>query len=163
MNLPPYIAYPSLSDEKIALRQVLVSDIQDLIAISFYDSIQAQTVEEATEMQQKIDRDYTNGNSIHWGIIDKSTNKIIGTCGYYRGFENGIGELGCVLLPQFRAQGFMTAAMRLAIDFGLNTIRLERLKAITTKQNVKAIKLLERLHFTKISDLQDDEVEYDLK
>ncbi|MDF2478780.1 MAG: family acetyltransferase [Sphingobacterium sp.] len=26
--------------------------------------------------------------------------------GYYRGFENASGELGCVLLPQFRGQGF---------------------------------------------------------
>lgn len=30
--------------------------------------------------------------------------------GYYRGFENASGELGCVLLPQFRGQGFMTSA-----------------------------------------------------
>jgi ribosomal-protein-alanine N-acetyltransferase len=162
MRLPPYNIYPNLSDDKIALHQVLASDIQDLIVISYYDSIQAKTMEEATEMQQKIDKDYAAGNSIHWGIIDKSTNKIVGTCGYYRGFDNGIGELGCVLLPQFTGQGFMTVAMQLAIDFGLNTIGLKRITAITTKQNNKAIQLLERLLFTKIADLQADAVEYEL-
>jgi ribosomal-protein-alanine N-acetyltransferase len=56
------------------------------------------------------------------GIADNLTNKIIGTCGYYRGFEKGAGELGCVLLPQHRGQGYMTSALLLAIEFGLNTI-----------------------------------------
>lgn len=163
MKLPPYDFYPSISDEKIMLRQILASDIQDIIEISFYDSIQAKTIEEATEMQKKIDNDYRNGNSIHWGILDKTTNNIVGTCGYYRGFNKGIGELGCVLLPQYRGHGFMSLAMQLAINFGLNTIGLMRVKTITTEQNDKAIKLLERLSFIKISNLQNNEVEYELR
>lgn len=163
MKLPPYDIYPSISDEKIVLRQILASDIQDLIEISFYDSIQAKTIEEATEIQKKIDNDYKTGNSIHWGIVDKATNNIVGTCGYYRGLGKGVGELGCVLLPQYRGQGFMSQAMQLAINFGLKTIGLMRVKAITTKQNGKAIQLLERLNFIKIADLQDDEIEYELK
>jgi ribosomal-protein-alanine N-acetyltransferase len=162
MKLPPYDIYPSISDEKIVLRQILTSDIQDVIEISFYDSIQAKTIEEATEMQNKINKDYDTGNSIHWGIIDKATNNIVGTCGYYRGLDKGIGELGCVLLPQYRGQGFMSLAMQLAIKFGLNTIGLKRIKAITTKQNDKAVKLLDRLNFIKIKDLLDDEIEYEL-
>ena len=161
MKLPPFDIYPSLSDDKVLLRQVLTSDIQDLIVISYYDSVQAKTIEQATEMQQKIDMDYMNANSIHWGIIDHSTNKTLGTCGYYRGFDQGIGELGCVLLPQYIGQGFMTAAIQLAIDFGLTTIGLKRITAITTKQNLKAIQLLQRLNFTKIADLKDDDVQYE--
>ena len=163
MKLPPYDIYPSISDEKIVLRQILASGIKDVIEISFYDSIPAKTIEEATEMQQKIDKDYETGNSIHWGIVDKTTNNIVGTCGYYRGFDEGIGELGCVLLSQYRGQGFMSHAMQLAINFGLNTIGLKCVKAITTKQNDKAVKLLDRLNFIKIADLQDDEIEYELR
>ncbi|HLF51527.1 GNAT family protein [Flavobacterium sp.] len=163
MKLPPYHIFPNISGDKISLRQILPSDIKDLIAISFYDSIQATTLEQAAAMQDKINKDYNDGNSIHWGIVDKATNKIIGTCGYYRGLDKGNGELGCVLLPQFRGLGFMTQAMQLAIDFGLNKIRLKRVWAITTKQNIKAIQLLERLNFIKIADLQDDEIEYELK
>lgn len=163
MKLPPYDIYPSISDEKIALCQILTSDIQDVIEISFYDSIPAKTIEEATEMQKKINKDYETGNSIHWGIVDKMTNNLVGTCGYYRGLDKGIGELGCVLLPQYRGQGYMSHAMQLAINFGLNTIGLKRVKAITTKQNDKAIKLLDRLNFIKIAHLQDGEIEYELR
>lgn len=163
MSVPPYDKFPSISDDKIMLRQIQFSDINDLIEISFYDAIQATTLKQATEMQTKINEDYTNGNSIHWGIADKLTNRIVGTCGYYRGLDKGEGELGCVLLPQFRGQGYMTSAMLLAIEFGLNRIGLKRIWAITTKQNVKAIKLIEKLNFIKIADLDNNEVEYKLR
>ena len=163
MRLPPFDKFPSVSDDKILLRQIQFSDINDIIEISFYDSIQATTLTQAIEMQTKINVDYSNGNSIHWGIADKLTNKIIGTCGYYRGLDKGEGELGCVLLPQYRGQGFMTSAMLLAIEFGLNNVGLKRIWAITTIQNEKAIKLIDKLNFIKIADLDDNEVEYELK
>ncbi|HKO76752.1 MAG TPA: GNAT family protein [Flavobacterium sp.] len=163
MKLPPYDIFPIITGDKISLREIVSEDIEDLIEISFYDSIQATTFQEAAEMQAKINKDYLDGNSIHWGIADNSTNKIIGTCGYYRGLDQGAGELGCVLLPQYRGQGFMNSAMLLAIEFGINNIELKRVWAVTTKQNKKAIKLLENLNFSKIADLDDDEIEYELK
>ena len=163
MRLPPYDKFPSISDDKILLKEIQFSDINDIIEISFYDAIQATTLTQAIEMQAKINVDYNNGNSIHWGIADKLTNKIIGTCGYYRGLDKGEGELGCVLLPQYRGQGYMTFAMLLAIEFGLKNIGLKRIWAVTTKQNEKAIKLIENLNFIKIADLDDNEVEYELR
>jgi ribosomal-protein-alanine N-acetyltransferase len=87
MNLPPYDLFPSLSNDRILLRQVLTSDVEEIIEISFYDCIQAKTLQEAMEMQGKIDKDYFEGNSLQWCIVDKSTNKIVGTCGYCRGFN----------------------------------------------------------------------------
>lgn len=162
MKLPPYATFPSISDDKIALRQIQFSDIIDIIEISFYDAIQAATLTQAIEMQAKINTDYSNGNSIHLGIAEKLTNKIIGTCGYYRGLDKGEGELGCVLLSQYRGQGYMTFALLLAIEFGQNNIGLKRIWARTTKQNEKAIKLIEKLNFIKIADLDDNEVEYEL-
>ena len=154
--------FPTLKGDRILLRQILPEDIKDIIEISFYDAIQANTAAQAAEMQAKIHQDYLDGNSIHWGIVNQLTGKIVGSCGYYRGFNQGAGELGCVLLPQYQSQGYMSAAMLLAIDFGLNTIGLKRIWAITTRQNTNAIKLLERLGFIKIADLDDDEVEYQL-
>lgn len=138
MKPPPYTIFPNITDERISLRQIRATDIKDLIEVSFYDAVQATSVLIATEMQAKINSDYFDGNSIHWGVADKLTNNIVGTCGYYRGFENGEGELGCVLLPQYRGKGYMTSAIQLAIDFGFNTIGLKRIWAITTQQNDKA-------------------------
>ena len=87
---------------------------------------------------------------------------MVGTCGYYRGFEQGAGELGCVLLSQYRGQGLMNSALELAITFGLQTMNLKRIWAATSPQNKKAIQLLERLGLKKTRDTEDREVEFDL-
>lgn len=162
MKLPPYDTFPSISDDNISLRKIQFSDINDIIEISFYDAIQATTLTQAMEMLAKINMDYSSGNSIHWATADKLTNKIIGTCGYYRGLDKGEGELGCVLLPQYCGQGYMTFALLLAIEFGQNNIGLKRIWARTTKQNEKAIKLIEKLNFIKIADLDNNEIAYEL-
>lgn len=65
-----------------------------MLKFRFYDIIQAKTEQAAAAMQTKINSDYIEGNSIHWGIADKATNKIVGTCGYNRGLDKGVGEPG---------------------------------------------------------------------
>lgn len=154
--------YPELSDERILLRRVETKDIPALVSISFYDGIQATDVAIAMAMQERIDQDIRNGNSLHWCIIDRLSGEIVGTCGYYRGLESKEGELGCVLLSPFRGKGFMSHAMGLAIKFGRTTLGLSRIWAVTTKGNLPAIKLLERLNFMKTADLNGDEVVYEL-
>lgn len=161
MTLLQYDNFPNITSDRVSLRQVLDTDIPELIEISFYDAIQAESIEQAAEMQAKINSDYTSGDSIHWAIVDNTTHKIVGTCGYYRGFKQGEGELGCVLLSHYKGKGYMTEAMALAIDFGMNTIGLKRIWAATSKQNTKAIQLLERLDFKKMGEL-DDEIEFEL-
>lgn len=161
MKTPPYKNYPIISNDRISLRQIHNSDISDIIEISFYDAIQATTLQQAIEMNSKIHQDYIYGNSIHWGIIDNITKNIVGTCGYYRGFDKAEGELGCVLLPKYRKQGYMISAMLLMIDFGIKEIGLNRIWAITNQQNERAIKLLETSNFIKIRELDEFEVEYE--
>lgn len=161
-NQPPYERFPTLLNEFITLREIKESDLSLIREISYYDAIQAQTIEQAQEMQEKIMQDYSNGNSIHWGIIDNSKNIIVGTCGYYRGFKDMAGELGCVLLPASRGSGYMVSAMQLAIDFGLEQMKLKRIWAVTSPANEKAIKLLMRLNFKEIKKLSDDELQFEL-
>ena len=74
MKLPPYNSFPNITGDTISLRQITTADIKDLVEISFSDSVQATSEQEAIEMQAKINKDYFDGNSIHWGIsgqIDK--------------------------------------------------------------------------------------------
>jgi [ribosomal protein S5]-alanine N-acetyltransferase len=161
MNLPPYNNFPVLKDVRITLRSLQPADIRHLVEISFYDSVVASSYKQAMEMNDKINRDYETGNSIHWGIAESSTNRIAGTCGYYRGFDKQSGELGFVLLPQYRGKGYMAAALALAVDFGFTCIGLERIWAVTDRQNLNAVKLLEGLHFKKVAE-RGDEVEFEL-
>ena len=158
MKLPPYTEYPKMTSGRLLLRRINPEEISQLLPISFYDGKAAATEAEALLMLERIDKDYLNGNSIHWGIEEKASGRLTGTCGFYRGFKNASGELGCVLLPEYRGKGFMTEAMRLSIDFGFRRIGLEKIFAVTSKNNSAAIRLLERLSFSKRKKIQEEVV-----
>lgn len=161
MNLPPYTTFPICTGMNVIIRQVVDSDIENIIDISFYDGFKASSKEQASQMLARINQDYLAGNSIHWAIIDKQIDKIVGTCGYYRGFEGEAGELGCILIPQYEGKGLMTEALKLAIDFGTDIMGLKRIFAITNNYNSKAKQLLHRLNFKKRAESDNDEIEYE--
>ncbi|MES2512772.1 MAG: GNAT family N-acetyltransferase [Bacteroidota bacterium] len=163
MSLPPYLVFPVITSDKIILREVSEADLKDILEIQFYDGVAADTMEEGKEMLAKINRNYRDGDSIHWGIADQATNQLVGTLGYYRSFKENTGELGCVLLAQFRGQGFMSRAMELVINYGFSTMQLDRIIAITTTHNAAAVKLLEGLGFFKTRYLEDNEVKFEVK
>lgn len=54
MKLPPYSEFPIVSGDHLLLRQIMPTDLFDLIEICFYDSIQATTLMQATELLLKI-------------------------------------------------------------------------------------------------------------
>jgi len=159
--LPPFDEFPVLASDRILMRQIIASDAKDILEIAVYDGIRASDVADAITMQNKIDINYAEGDSVHWGIIDRQTNATVGTCGYYRGFAGNTGELGCILLPQFRGMGYMSEAFTLAIEFGLNIMKLDKVIAITTADNIKARRLLELLQFILVSESGDAKLTYE--
>jgi ribosomal-protein-alanine N-acetyltransferase len=158
-NFPPYKNFPMLSSNHIVLRQVINADAYEIMDISYYDGIQASNPNEAIEMQEKINQDYLQGNSIHWGIVDAQSSKLVGTCGYYRGFVNNTGELGYVLKPSFQGKGYMSNALKKAIEFGINIIGLQKIIAITEKSNIKSQNVLKGLNFV-LEGEQNDYITY---
>lgn len=148
MNLPPYSTFPELRSEKLLLREAVMEDIPGLLEALTYDGKAAQTLEEGTQIIHKINRNYLDGESVNWVIEEQETNQLIGFVGYYRGFENGIGEIGFVLKEQFRGKGFMSQALSLAVDFGINRMRLSQVRAFTKPDNEKSIAVLKRNGFS---------------
>ncbi len=161
--LPPYRNFPTFTADHVRLRAIRPDDLEDIVEISFYDGRKAKTAEDALKMLDKINADYQRGDSINWGITTKEEDAIVGTCGYYRGFANGTGELGFVLKSAFRGKGYMSAAVKAAAEFGLQKMGLQRVIAITGNQNTKAIQVLERAQFFKTKELEDDYSEYEYR
>lgn len=154
MNIPPFNTFPQLKTEKLLLREVLRTDIPNLLEILTYDGKTAETLEEGIEIINRIHQNYLDGNSINWGIEDLKTRQLIGFIGYYRGFENGIGELGFILKSEFRGLGFMSPALALATEFGLNQMQLKQVIAFTKPDNEKAIMVLKRNQFLPENEME---------
>ena len=151
INRPPYNIFPKLESESIIMREVISTDFADILTITTYDGILAKSTQDVEKIYNKINNDYQHGNSISWGITTKNNNEIIGTCGYYRGFDKETGELGFILKEEYRAKGYMSQAVKNVVEFGLIVIQLKRIIAITSDTNFNTIKLLERLNFVKVS------------
>ena len=147
MNLPPYISFPELRTGNLLLREVRQSDIPDLLEILTYDGKSAGTLDQGIEIIRKIDQNYREGDSVNWVIENQETHELIGFIGYYRGFENGIGELGFILKTAFRGLGFMSPSLSATVEFGLQQMKLKEITAYTKPDNEKAIAVLERNGF----------------
>lgn len=147
MNLPPFEVFPELQDERIRLREARESDVLSLLEILTYDGKPAETLEEGMNNLSRIDQNYLDGDTVNWVVEQIETKEPVGFVGYYRGFKNGTGELGCVLKTEFRGKGFMSPALRLAAEFGIEQMKLEQVIALTRPNNEKAIILLNRNGF----------------
>lgn len=94
MKLPPYDKFPEIISAAIVLRQVQVEHIKDLVVISFYDSRQALSAEDAIDMHHKINRDYQKVPPYIGALLKKPQIKLLGQpdiiAGLKRALENWV-------------------------------------------------------------------------
>ena len=146
----PFTTVPVLTNDHVTLRALTLDDMPFVREISFYDSVAATTDEEAAGMLQRIQGDVARGTSLHWGICLAGSDAVVGTCGFYRGFANGVGEIGYVLREAYRGRGIATAALRLVVAFGLDVMRLRSVVAYTSPKNEASRAVLARLGFRQV-------------
>lgn len=91
----------------------------------------------------------------------KDNGNKIGTCGIYdRDTLDGV-DLGYALLPEYEQLGYATEAATAVIDIAKNQFKIGSIKAITTHENVDSQKVLNKLNFKYIKDIEmegDDEI-----
>jgi [ribosomal protein S5]-alanine N-acetyltransferase len=94
-------------------------------------------------------------------IITKSENKKIGGVGIFEREGLEVVDIGFSLLEEFEGKGYAYEAAQKVKSIGMNEFGLEKLSAITTKDNLSSQKLIERLglKFKKYVTLPDDEEE----
>ncbi|AEA45465.1 GNAT family N-acetyltransferase [Fluviicola taffensis] len=147
MNLPPFSVFPELQSEQVFLRETKQADVPNLLEILTYDGKVAESLKEGIRIMERIHQNYLDRDTVNWVIEDRVTHQPVGFVGYYRGFKDGIGELGCILKEEFRGKGFMFPSLLLAAEFGINYMKLNQVIAITSSENEKAIALLNRNSF----------------
>lgn len=147
--------FPVLETRRLRLRAIKAAEAPTLTDISYYDGKAARSPGEAMDMLRRIHEDYEAGQTIHWGLELKAEARLIGTCGFYRGFAHQEGEIGYVLLPAYRGQGLMREAVRAVLDYGFREMGLYRIVAYTSHDNVASIRLLQETGFDRALDRPD--------
>lgn len=89
-------------------------------------------------------------NWVKWDIILKSSDQVIGSCGFHNWEkDHERAELGYILKEDFRRQGYMTEAIKSVVDYGFTTMNLNRIEAFISPDNTPSLSIVERLMFTK--------------
>lgn len=159
--LPPFEIFPELRSDRISLNEMKLEHLEHVREMLYYDGEPAHNDAAAMAMIKRIEGDYQAGSTVNWLIIDLATQEPIGSIGYYRGFEEMVGEIGFVLKEQFHGKGYMSEALKLVVEFGEKTLDLDRIIAITKPENKPAIRLLERGGFRYIEVFEEVYVEYE--
>ncbi|ANE51960.1 GNAT family N-acetyltransferase [Flavisolibacter tropicus] len=92
-----------------------------------------------------------NKSFLYFQLIDKSNDTVIGGCGYHTWYlDHFRAEIGYGLFQeQHKGKGLMTEALLPIIDYGFNTMHLNRIEALIGPENTASLQLVKRLNFTR--------------
>lgn len=148
--------FPVLETERLVLRKIGDEDIKTLYQYwsdsevtrymniePFEDPFQAKT------MIDLLNHLFEKGEAIRWGIVEKETGCLIGTCGYNSGYRIGASavEIGYDLGREYWGKGFMAEALKSIIDHGFNEAGMKRIEAYVMPDNIRSRNLLIKLGF----------------
>ena len=114
------------------------------------------TLESEKEFLQSISK----SNNIIFGIIDNSTDNIIGTCGLH-GINNidGTAEFGIFIGEKTRwGKGFGSEATRLILDYGFSVLNLNNIYLRVYEFNKRAIRIYEKCGFKIIGKRRESKM-----
>jgi len=155
--------FPDLETERLILRQLTLEDA-DFIFRHFSDSAVTQylmdepPVTEYAQAQEIIRFYLEPAGKTHnrWGLVRKSDQQLIGTCGYHKWDKRYFrAEIGYDLSPGYWGQGYMAESLRAVLQNGFQRMGLNRIDALVYIENDRSVRLLQQLGFKLEGILRD--------
>ncbi|MBL6784925.1 MAG: GNAT family N-acetyltransferase [Rickettsiales bacterium] len=148
--------FPTLIiDDNFILREQSVEDYQDFfdyfsesdVSKHILSNIPNTLAEAKVEIQYWINL-YQRRLSVYWAIAERNSNKMIGAIGYndWNRYNNR-AEISYDLSKAYWRMGIMTKAMKVVLDYGFNTMNINRIQASTLEVNKPSWKLLKSCGF----------------
>lgn len=155
--------FPTLTTERLTLRQPLESDVREIFLLrsdtmvnKYLDRQPTERVEDALSFIRKVNEDFKNNVGYYWAITLTEKKKLIGTiCLFDFSDEHKKCEIGFELLPEYQGQGIMNEALKKVIQFTLHTLGLETIDAFTHKDNQSSTKLLQKFGFKETAIIDE--------
>lgn len=149
---------PTLTTERLKLRQLLESDVEEIFMLrsdpsinKYLDRQPCNTLEDALNFIKKVNEN----KFLYWAIAQTNNGKLIGTiCLFDLSEEDKKCEIGYELLTGYQGQGIMYEAAKQIINYAFQTLGLTTIDAFTHPNNQSSTKLLQKINFekTKIID-----------
>jgi len=155
--------FPTLETERLMLREMMLSDQDDLFKMRadprmhvYTDTTPDERVEQTNVYIEHMRKGVAENRWIIWAIAQKETNRVIGSVGIWNIDETKhSAELSYGIAPDYQGKGYMAESLACALDFAFQTMRLAALEAYTEADNTPSRKLLEGLHFAEVDRVDD--------
>jgi ribosomal-protein-alanine N-acetyltransferase len=155
-----------IETERLLLRRLTAADAPFILALLTDADFLAQVGDRGVhnlEDARRYVREGPGASYARYGfglnaIQLKRTSAAVGLCGLLRRDSHPDVEIGFALLPQARGQGVALEAAAATLSWGLNTLALKRVVALTAPDNTASIRILERigLHFERMVQYSAD-------
>ena len=160
-----FTPFPNLETERLLLRQVNESDVNEVFALrsnpetmKYIPRPLVKTIDDALEHIAMINVKIENNEGINWAITYKGSPKLIGILGHYRiKTEHHRAEIGYMLHKEHNGKGIITEAVQEVVKYGFNEMKLHSIEAIIDPENFGSEKVLQKCGFIKEAHFKENE------
>jgi len=143
---------PVVQTERLILRPVEEGDYTAIFEyardpdVAKYTTWEAhKNIEDSKAHVRFILKRYKENKPSNWVVILKDGNRLIGTCGFVSEFRsNNRAEVGFAISKDCWNMGYVTEALKKALEFGFKTIGYNRIEAICDVENTASAKVMEK-------------------
>jgi len=155
IDLTVFRQFPRLMAKRVILRQGLKTDVEAIFDIKCRSSLTANYAQEPHRQPEDSDRwlerardSFANQKDMLWVVELAEKQCVIGSVTLWNLHEmDECAELGYEIHPDFEGRGYMSEAVQAVLDFGFNSLGLQRVEALPLARNRPSRKLLERNGF----------------
>ena len=148
---------PTLETDRLILRRMTMRDAADVFVYSKDEEVARhvlwsaqKNVAEAKDYIRYMLRRYKNDEPSSWGIIEKKTNRLVGTIGYMAfSDENNSVEVGYSLARWLWNGGYMTEALSRVIEHTFEVMDINRIEAQHELENPSSGRVMEKCGMTR--------------
>ncbi|RXJ04440.1 N-acetyltransferase [Anaerobacillus alkaliphilus] len=147
---------PTLETERILLRKFILNDANDMFQYSSVPEVSKfvpwethKTVENSKDFISYILKQYEESKLAPWAIELKENRKVIGTIDFVAWFpQHYRAEIGFILSKEHWGSGLIPEAANKVIQFGFDSMELNKIKAPCMVENVQSQRVLQKLGMT---------------
>jgi len=159
-----FTPFPVLTSTRLKLRHLSVDDAADIFFLradaevnKYIDRPAPNHLDDARAFANKINEGIENGDHIYWAITQIDSDQMIGSiCLWQFSDDRKTGETGYDLHPDFQGKGIMSEALKMVLNYGFNTLGLDKIEAFTHYANEASKQLLLKNHFILVPNKKDE-------
>jgi RimJ/RimL family protein N-acetyltransferase len=148
-----------IESKRLLLKEITWDDLEAIHHIHSFPEVDEfntlgipKDLDETREVIRKgiEDKDDPQRGAIHWKIILKETNAIIGLAGMFLSRDKfRLGEIYYKLIPGHWGKGYATEVSKALIKSGFKVLDLHKVEAEVASGNIRSIRVLEKSGMTR--------------